>query len=67
MKDKKWLEEQSPLKLMLKLHEEVGEITHAFMRGQRDQVLVECSDAALILDRLRTVVGETGLEAIRYG
>lgn len=64
MKDAKWLHEKSPLKLMLKLNEEVGEITHAFMRGQADQAVDECDDAALILERLKEVIGLYGIEDI---
>jgi NTP pyrophosphatase (non-canonical NTP hydrolase) len=66
LKDKKWLAETDPVLLMLKLNEEIGEITHAFIRGNEDQVLVECNDAALILERLRTVVSEIeGIPEIR--
>lgn len=58
MKDEKWLKETDSVLLMLKLNEEVGEITHAFIRRDLDQVIRECDDASLILERLREVVAD---------
>lgn len=56
MRDKRWLNETSPTKLLMKLHEEVGEVTHAYMRQDRKQVAMELHDAALILERLTVVI-----------
>lgn len=65
MKDERWLVETDPVLLMLKLNEEVGEITHAFVRRDEESVKEECDDAALILERLRAVVSAHGIPEIR--
>lgn len=65
MKDQRWMEETDPILLMLKLNEEVGEINHAFLRRDVSGVINECDDAALILERLRTVVRIDDIPEIR--
>lgn len=56
MREKRWLEETDPTRLMLKLHEEVGEITHAFIREETKNILAEIEDTRLILKRLKEVI-----------
>lgn len=65
MKDARWMQEDNVVLLMLKLNEEIGEITHAFLRRDGSQVITECDDAALILERLRMVVACDGIPEIR--
>lgn len=67
MKDKKWLKEKDPTKLLLKLHEEMGEVTHAYMRGDRQGVIDELDDVNLILGRLEDRVIAGAEIGITYG
>lgn len=61
MNDQRWLEETDPIRLMLKLNEEVGEIVHAFNRRKLEDTLNEIRDTHLILARLKVVITEVGI------
>lgn len=56
MNVEKWFEEVDVRKLLLKLYEEVGEVTHAYNRGDHNHARKECEDVIVILERLMEVL-----------
>jgi hypothetical protein len=61
MKDERWYNEVDQAKLMVKLQEEVGEMSAALIRGKKRDFLNECNDVSIILDQLIEVVRAHGI------
>lgn len=61
MNHQRWRDETDPVRLLLKLHEEVGEVTHAFNRRHESEFLAEMDHVAFILARLRAEVTKSGI------
>lgn len=57
----RWMEEKDPVRLLLKLHEELGEMTHAFNRRQENHFMTELAHAEFIMGRLRIEVTKSGI------
>ncbi len=53
---KKWAKEKDPVRLSLKLAEEVGEVAAEVLEGDVDKALLELDHAYFIHTRLRMVL-----------